>query len=91
MQLPSAGLADRGGLGHLDEGARLDVINVAVHGNVAWHERMGTQEQKVTLGEKDTKEIASRWALNRRFVPELKAGTRNALYDGWKTAVKRVR
>src|SRR6267154_183934 len=25
---------------------------------VAWHEKMGTQEQKVTLGEKDTKEIA---------------------------------
>ena len=25
---------------------------------VAWHEKMGTQERKVTLGEKDTKEIA---------------------------------
>jgi len=25
---------------------------------VAWHEKMGTQEQKVTLGEKDTKEIS---------------------------------
>ncbi len=40
---------------------------------------------------KDTKEIAARWALDRRFVPELKASARNTLYDGWKSAVKRVR
>jgi glycerol kinase len=40
---------------------------------------------------KDTKDIASRWALDRRFSPELKAGPRNLLYDGWKSAVKRVR
>jgi len=40
---------------------------------------------------KDTKDIAARWALDRRFLPELKASTRNALYDGWKAAVKRVR
>jgi len=40
---------------------------------------------------KDTKEIAARWALDRRFVPEMKASVRNTLYDGWKTAVERVR
>ncbi|HTP77989.1 MAG TPA: FGGY-family carbohydrate kinase, partial [Rhizomicrobium sp.] len=40
---------------------------------------------------KDTKEIAARWALDRRFVPEMKPATRNALYEGWKSAVKRVR
>jgi glycerol kinase len=40
---------------------------------------------------KDTKEIAARWALDRRFVPELRASARNTLYDGWKSAVKRVR
>jgi len=40
---------------------------------------------------KDTKEIAARWALDRRFVPEMKPAARNALYEGWKSAVKRVR
>jgi glycerol kinase len=40
---------------------------------------------------KDTKDIAARWALDRRFTPEMKAIQRNALYDGWKTAVRRVR
>jgi glycerol kinase len=40
---------------------------------------------------KDTKDIATRWALDRRFVPEMKSSVRNALYDGWKVAVARVR
>jgi glycerol kinase len=40
---------------------------------------------------KDTKDIAARWALDRRFVPAMKTSARNTLYDGWKTAVKRVR
>ncbi len=40
---------------------------------------------------KDTKDIAARWALDRRFTPALKPAARNGLYDGWKTAVKRVR
>jgi glycerol kinase len=40
---------------------------------------------------KDTKDIAARWALERRFTPEMKKASRDALYDGWKAAVKRVR
>lgn len=40
---------------------------------------------------RDTKDIASRWALDRRFLPQMRLGTRNALYEGWKSAVKRVR
>ena len=40
---------------------------------------------------KDTRDIAARWALDRRFTPEMKPSARNALYEGWKTAVKRVR
>jgi glycerol kinase len=40
---------------------------------------------------KDTKDIAARWALDRRFVPMTKAGARDALYEGWLKAVKRVR
>jgi glycerol kinase len=40
---------------------------------------------------KDTKDIAARWALERRFTPEMKKAPRDALYDGWKMAVKRVR
>ena len=40
---------------------------------------------------RDTKDIASRWALDRRFSPRMKSGPRNALYDGWKSAVERVR
>jgi glycerol kinase len=39
---------------------------------------------------RDTKDIAARWALDRRFEPEMKPATRNTLYDGWKTAVARV-
>jgi glycerol kinase len=40
---------------------------------------------------KDTKDIAARWALDRRFTPAMKPSARNTLYEGWKTAVKRVR
>jgi glycerol kinase len=40
---------------------------------------------------KDTKDIASRWALDRRFTPQMTAPARNTLYDGWQAAVKRVR
>jgi glycerol kinase len=40
---------------------------------------------------KDTKDIAARWALDRRFLPGMKSSARNTLYDGWKAAVKRVR
>jgi glycerol kinase len=40
---------------------------------------------------KDTKDIAARWALDRRFTPAMKQSARNALYEGWKAAVKRVR
>src|SRR5882757_6760909 len=32
---------------------------------------------------KDTKDIAARWALDRRFTPQMKAPIRNTLYDGW--------
>ena len=40
---------------------------------------------------RDTKDIAARWALDRRFKPAMKTTLRNGLYEGWKTAVKRVR
>jgi glycerol kinase len=40
---------------------------------------------------RDTKDIAARWALDRRFKPQMKTTTRNDLYDGWKSAVRRVR
>jgi glycerol kinase len=40
---------------------------------------------------KDMKDIAARWALDRRFEPALKAGARDALYEGWSRAVKRIR
>ncbi|HEY0300960.1 MAG TPA: glycerol kinase GlpK, partial [Rhizomicrobium sp.] len=40
---------------------------------------------------RDTKDIAARWALDRRFTPAMKPSARNALYEGWKTAVERVR
>jgi len=39
----------------------------------------------------DTKDIAARWALDRRFVPVMKKAERDRLYGGWKSAVKRVR
>ena len=38
-----------------------------------------------------TKQIAARWALDRRFLPQMNINARNKLYDGWKAAVKRVR
>jgi glycerol kinase len=40
---------------------------------------------------KDTKDIARRWALDRRFQPATKPAARDALYEGWLKAVKRVR
>jgi glycerol kinase len=40
---------------------------------------------------KDTKDIAARWALDRHFTPAMKPGARDALYEGWLRAVKRVR
>jgi len=40
---------------------------------------------------KDTRDIARRWALDRRFMPGMKNHVRNALYDGWKGAVRRTR
>ncbi len=40
---------------------------------------------------KDMKDIAARWALDRRFIPAMRPLQRNTLYEGWKTAVERVR
>lgn len=40
---------------------------------------------------KNTQEIAAHWALDRRFDPVLKLHARDLLYEGWKTAVGRVR
>ncbi|HJT42807.1 MAG TPA: glycerol kinase GlpK [Rhizomicrobium sp.] len=37
------------------------------------------------------KDIAARWALDRRFKPVMKKKARDLLYDGWKKAVSRVR
>ena len=36
-------------------------------------------------------ELAARWALDRRFTPRMKAARRDALYQGWRAAVVRVR
>jgi glycerol kinase len=36
------------------------------------------------------KDIAARWALDRRFVPEMKKAERNRLYRGWQQAIARV-
>jgi glycerol kinase len=36
-------------------------------------------------------EIARHWALDRHFVPRMKAARRDALYRGWLQAVARVR
>jgi glycerol kinase len=36
-------------------------------------------------------DVAHAWALDRRFEPELRIATRDALYDGWMKAVARVR
>jgi glycerol kinase len=40
---------------------------------------------------RDTNDIAARWALDRRFEPSMNSTVRDALYDGWKTAVARIR
>jgi glycerol kinase len=40
---------------------------------------------------KNEKDIAARWALDRRFKPAMQQGARDRLYAGWKTAVSRVR
>ncbi len=36
-------------------------------------------------------EIATRWALDKRFTPALAEKARNTLYQGWKSAVARIR
>jgi glycerol kinase len=36
-------------------------------------------------------DITEGWALDRRFEPELAISGRDALYDGWMKAVRRVR
>jgi glycerol kinase len=40
---------------------------------------------------KNEKDIAARWALDRRFKPEMRNAERDGLYAGWKQAVSRVR
>jgi glycerol kinase len=40
---------------------------------------------------KDTDDIATRWALDRRFEPAMNIATRGILYDGWNKAVVRTR
>ena len=39
---------------------------------------------------KDTKAIARRWKLDRRFTPRMKPAERDRLYNGWRQAVARV-
>jgi glycerol kinase len=39
---------------------------------------------------KSTRDIASHWALDRRFSPRMKKPDRDRLYDGWRQAVARV-
>jgi glycerol kinase len=39
---------------------------------------------------RDEKDIAARWALDRRFKPAMKKTERDRLYVGWKSAVSRV-
>jgi glycerol kinase len=39
---------------------------------------------------RDEKDIAARWALDRRFVPAMKKSERDRLYRGWQSAVSRV-
>jgi glycerol kinase len=36
------------------------------------------------------RDIAARWALDRRFVPTMKRGQRDLLYQGWLSAVTQV-
>jgi len=38
----------------------------------------------------DEKDIAARWALDRRFIPQLKKPHRDLLYRGWTGAVRRI-
>jgi glycerol kinase len=40
---------------------------------------------------RDEKDIAARWALDRRFVPLMKKSERDRLYRGWLAAISRVR
>ena len=40
---------------------------------------------------RDAKDIAARWALDRRFHPTMKKAERDRLYAGWRAAVARVR
>jgi glycerol kinase len=40
---------------------------------------------------RDESDIAARWALDRRFEPSLAATARDSMYDGWNTAIARVR
>ena len=40
---------------------------------------------------RDTADIAARWALDKRFEPSLAAASRDELYDGWNSAVSRIR
>jgi glycerol kinase len=39
---------------------------------------------------RDEKDIAARWALDRRFAPVMKKNERDRLYRGWQAAVSRV-
>jgi glycerol kinase len=39
---------------------------------------------------RDTKDIASHWALDRRFTPQMKKSQRDRLYRGWRQAVARI-
>jgi glycerol kinase len=39
----------------------------------------------------DTADIAARWALDRRFEPDMSGAARDGLYEGWNDAVGRVR
>ncbi len=40
---------------------------------------------------RDTKDIAARWALDRRFAPAMNKASRDRLYEGWRNAVARIR
>jgi glycerol kinase len=40
---------------------------------------------------KNDKEIAAQWQQEKRFEPKMKKGEREALYEGWKQAVKQTR
>ncbi len=40
---------------------------------------------------KNDKEIAAQWQLEKRLEPKIKKGEREALYEGWKQAVKQTR